>query len=409
MSSEVVFTPEVTPSAPSGSNVSVYTDSADNNRVKAQHATGAIDSLSPNARYNYLVNGGFDFIQRWPTTLTTNTQTTPGQRYLMHDNWAIVSQTASVQAARIDSITTPIVGSVTRYYAQLKQITGAGKVTYCQVVEGKDMAALRGKTVRFQIKVATGAWGGASALRLGMIQNNSSATMDTVATTFYSAFSATSTDPLLGTNLAYITPTIPESSAVTQPTVLNGAVQIANPGASATFTRYSALFVVPATAVNIIVAIWSDGQLAINDVLNLAEAGLYYGQEINDYNPLSYSDEYVRCARYYQKTFLIDTAPIQNAGTGTGEWSFVETIAGANANVSGRYLFGTRMRTTPTVTFMNPAAGNAFVRDVTHSADATVTTAVNTSDAGVSLTCTPTAAGTVGGDLRVHATYEAAI
>jgi hypothetical protein len=153
-----------------------------------------------------------------------------------------------------------------------------------------------------------------------------------------------------------------------------------------------------------------DSQMSVNDVLNLAQAKMVIGQEIQNWNPMSYEMELERAQRFYAKTFLIDTAPVQNAGTGTGEWSFVETVAGANANVSGRFLFPVRQRlAAPTVTFFNPAAANAFVRDVTHSADCTVTTAVNNTDTGVSLTCTPTSAGTVGGDLRVHLTAESGL
>lgn len=410
MSSELVFTPETTPSAPSGSTVALFADTNDNSRLKLQHPNGAIDIISETNRYNYLVNGGFDFIQRWPTALTTNTQTTPGNRYINHDNWSGVFQTASCQAARIDAIAAAETGLSARYYAQLKQVTGAGKVGYFQVLEAKDTAPLRGKTVRFQFKYKTGVWAGASALRAGIVQNNSSATADTVASSFVTAFGGTSVDFTFGTNLALVAPLTTGLDGCTLAGAAGtSAVQIANPGASSAWARASFLVTVPTSCVNLIVGIWTDGQMSVNDVLNLAEAGLYYGQEINDWNPLSYSDEYIRAARFYQKTFAIDTAPVQNVAIGTGEWSFVETIAGANANVSGRFLFGVRMRTTPTVTFFNPANADAFVRDVTHSANATVTTAVNTSDTGVSLTCTPTVAGTVGGDLRVHLTAEAAI
>jgi hypothetical protein len=150
--------------------------------------------------------------------------------------------------------------------------------------------------------------------------------------------------------------------------------------------------------------------MSVNDVLNLAQAKMVLGQEVQNWNPMSYELELERAQRFYCKTFLIDTAPAQSAGTGSGEWSFVGTVAGANANVSGRFLFPVRQRlAAPAVTFYNPAASNAFVWDVTHSANCTVTTAVNNTDTGVSLTCTPTAAGTVGGDLRVHLTAESGL
>jgi hypothetical protein len=402
---------EATPNTPGANIDEIFADINDNGRIKVVHNSGHVDILSPVFEYNYLINGGFDFIQRWPTALTTNTQTTPGNRYLMHDQWALVAQTASCQVGRIDAYTTPITGSVSRYYAQLKQITGAGKVMYGQFLEQKDTANLRGMTVRFHIWYAAGAWGSGSALRLGCIQNNSSATGDTIATTFVSAFGSNSADPTLGTNLAYVSPLTTGLDGCTLAGAAGtGAAQIAAPTASGTFARASALFTVPSNCVNIGFFIWTDSQMSVNDVLNLSQAKLVLGQEVQNWNPMSYEMELERVQRYYVKTFLIDTAPVQNAGTGSGEWSFVGTVAGANANVSGRFLFPVRQRlAAPTVTFFNPAAANAFVRDVTHSADCTVTTAVNNTDTGVSLTCTPTAAGTVGGDLRVHLTAESGL
>ncbi len=394
---------EATPNTPGAGISDFFSDINNNGRLSCIHPSGHVDIISPIYGNNQLTNGGFDFIQRWSPTLSTNTQTTPGNRYLMHDQWALVSQTASTQVGKIDSYTTPITGSVTRYYAQLKQITGAGKVMYCQFLEQRDTANLRGKVVRFQIKYATGVWASGSALRMGCIQNNSSATGDTIASTFVSTFGSNSTDPTLGTNLAYVAPlTTGLDGATLGGAAGTNAMQIANPGANAAFARASGCFTVPSNCVNIGFAIWTDSQLSVNDVLNLAEAKAIIGQEINDWNPISIEVELERAQRYCAKTFALETAPAQSVGVGTGEWSFVGTVAGANANVSGRWLAPVRMLKSPTVTFYNPASANAFVRDVTHSADCTVTTAVNASDTGVSLTCTPTAAGTVGGDLRVH-------
>ena len=394
---------EATPNTPAAGVSAIFSDINNNGRISCTHPSGHTDILSPIYGNNQLTNGGFDFIQRWSPTLSTNTQTTPGNRYLMHDQWGLVSQTASCQVGRIDAYTTPITGSVTRYYAQLKQITGAGKVMYVNFLGQRDTANLRGKVVRFQIKYATGAWGSGSALRLGCIQNNASATGDTIATVFASAFGANLADPTLGTNLAYVAPltTGLDGDNLTGAAGTN-ALQITNPAANATFVRASGLFTVPTNCVNIGFAIWSDSQLNVNDVLNLAEAKVVIGQEINDWNPISIEFELERAQLWCAKSFALDTAPAQAITIGTGEWSFAGTVAGAAANVSGRILFPVRMNKTPTVTFYNPASANAYVRDVTHSADCTVTTAVNASDTGVSLTCTPTATGTVGGDLRVH-------
>ena len=404
-----------------------YSDLADGGRFKPVHdiittgtpgsatssVTGGQTDNPTNYRYNYLANGGFDFIQRWPVALTANNgssplaQTATGRQPAFDRMGLTVQTTPDCQFGRIDAITTPISGSVSRYYGQFKEVTAAGKIICSWALTAKETANLRGKNVRFQIKISTGAWGGSSAFRMGILALGAVGTQDTLPATFATQSASASVDPTWGTNLTAIAPTVVDGGNLFG---VGGAtiMQIPSPGVSAVFSRYGVVCLVPATALNIVCVLYTDSQMAINDVFNLAEAGLYLGQEIVDWYPMTPSQEIRRVESDYCKTFALDTAPVQNAAIGNGEWSFVETIAGAAANVSGRFLFPTRMRVTPTVTFYNPAAANAFVRDVTHSADCTVTTAVNTSDTGVSLTCTPTAAGTVGGDLRVNLSAETA-
>ena len=414
MSSDLQYTAEAQPNAPAGSTVIDYVDSADNNRRKAIHASGTVDILSETNRYNYLVSGGFDFIQRWPTALTTNTQTTQGTRYLMHDQWSLVSQTASCQVARIDTIAAPETGITARYYGELKQITGAGKVMYVNILEAKDTAPLRGKTVRFHIKYKTGVWGSGSALRMGVFQNNSSATADTVvSTTFVSAFGANSTDPTLGTNVAYISPLTTGLDGVTT----NGAGgttagQIANPGASSAWTRASALFTIPTNCVNIMVAFWTDSQMSVNDIFYLTEAGLYLGQEINDWNPLSSSEEKLRVQRFYESSFPPDTAPVQNNGVNTGEMKWTAGIIGTGAEKSPAIQLAVPKRitiTTGQTVIYNPAAANAQVRDETAGGDCSATAFVAGSERNFALTCTGNAGTIVGGLLGAHWSVDQAI
>jgi hypothetical protein len=400
-----------TPSTPSANQVTLYSDTNDNNRIKAIHDSGAIDILTENNRYNYLINGGMDFLQRFPVALTTNTQSLLG-RQMNLDQWGLTSFVASGQAGRIDALVTPIVGSVSRYYAQYKQITNPGKLAISQVLEFKDISNLRGKTVRFQIKIATGTWASGSALRMGMVQNNVSATADTIAASFYSAQGANSTDPTLGTNLVLVAPTLVESSAVTQPTIVNNALLIANPGANLTFTRYSGVFLVPTNCVNLIFVVWTDSLLTANDVLNLAEASVVLGQEIQDWNPQSNAVELFRCQRYYEKTFGIDTAPVQNAGVHTGEALCTKVVAGATA---GRFNNQTMKATkripivTGNVTFYSPGSAAAQVWDETASVVDTATTFVAGSDSSFGITYTGNASTAAEGLQGVHWSVDQAI
>lgn len=381
-------------------------------RVTTKQPDGRAEVLSPNSRFNYLVNGGMDFIQRFSPTLSTNTQSLLG-RQMNLDNWGLTSFVASGQAGRIDNLTTPIAGSVSRYYAQYKQITSPGKIAITQAVEYRDMAKLRGRTVRFQIKIATGAWGSGSALRMGFIQNNVSATADTIAAGFYGAASANGTDPTNGTNLAYITPILPESSAVTQPTIVGSAMQIANPGANLTFTRYSCCCVVPSNCVNLIVAIWTDSQISANDVLNLAEAQLIDGQEINDWHPMSYEIELARCQRYYEKTFAVDTAPAGNVGVNTGEFKYAAPITTTGTERSPSFILKVVKRIAVTsghVTFLTPGATTAGqAEDETGTLACSSTTFVAGSDSNFAITAVGNASTAVGNIIGVHMTIEQAI
>lgn len=402
---------EVQPNAPS-SGILIYSDTNDNQRVKAIHANGTLDFLSENQSYNYLINGGMDFVRRFPTALTLNTQSTTG-RQMNADQWGLTAMAASCSYGRIDSLSTPITGSVSRYYGQYKQITNPGKIMISQFLEFKDTANLRGKTVRFQIKVATGAWASGSALRMGLIQNTVAATPDTIATTFISTAGSNSVDPTLGSNLAYVAPltTGLDGATLTGAAGAN-ALQVANPGANATFVRFSGLFVVPANCVNIGVAIWTDSQISANDVLNIAEAQLIVGQGINDWNPLSYEQELERCYRPYENSFTLDTAPAQNVGANTGEMKFNATLTTTGAARSPSVQLAVPKRiaiTSGQVTFFNPSASNANLRDETAAGDGGACTFVAGSDRNFAITSTGNASTAIGNVLGFHWAVDQAI
>lgn len=113
-------------------------------------------------------------------------------------------------------------------------------------------------------------------------------------------------------------------------------------------------------------------------------------------------------ARHYRKTFPEATAPAQNAGL-AGALTFPLIVAGAVLTIGPPVLHGVPMRATPTVTFYNPAAANAFVRNVTLATDATTTAVANAGDMGFGITQTGLAAWAVGNQLAVHFQADARI
>ena len=116
--------------------------------------------------------------------------------------------------------------------------------------------------------------------------------------------------------------------------------------------------------------------------------------------------ELARAKRYYQKSFSYATTPAQNIGTGTGEYVFPSTGAGAVTITSPSIGFAVVFRATPTMTLFNPQATNGQLRNTTDSADLTTANA-NANDASVAFTGTGNAGLAVGEEIRVHWTAAA--
>lgn len=386
-----------TPTAPAAGKNEVFVDNADG-RFKQVSDTGMVCALSDLGfrNKNLLSNGGFDFAQRQaPGSLVTYSNTS-GRSYGA-DRWGMTNENASIQYQRIDSIAAPESDLSARMYGKFKKITNAGKMVITQVLEANDIAHLRGRTVRVQMKMRYTV-AASMVVRLGLLQLTSAGTTDTMPATFVAAFGAVGTDPTWGTNIAAIVP----SSAVGG--VINGnAVDCTLTGS---WVNYSATFVVPTNCKNLVVAVWTNGQPAGNDELNIAEAGLYEGCEIRDWFPFAHAVELERCQRYYCKTFPVDTAPAQSGGVG-GSLRFVAGKAGAAAEY-GQFRFPVTMRITPaTLTSYNPAAANAQVRDSTVGVDCSAAAFSNSSDSMTDISATGNATTAVGSALDVHITADA--
>lgn len=328
---------------------------------------------------NQLINGGFDFAQRQdPATLTTYSANTYSA-----DRWKVYAENASYQYQRQDGLAET--GLTSQYFGAFKKITNAGKMLIYQIIEGRNSAALRGKAVTFQCQMKVSS---AKTIRMGVFELATAGTIDTVPSPLVTAAGANSTDPTMGTNVAIITGA--ENKSVTT------AMQ-----------TFSVTVTVPATSKNLIVAVWTDSQFAANDILYIAEAGLYAGSFTQGWTPRAVAQEILLCQRHYWKTFGLDTGPAQNVGDNTGEHHFPAPVAGASAERGPRIHFPVRMFGTPTITTFNPAAANAQVRDNTASADCSSTATGNISTGGVNVSCTGNASTAVGNALRVHITAEA--
>jgi hypothetical protein len=113
----------------------------------------------------------------------------------------------------------------------------------------------------------------------------------------------------------------------------------------------------------------------------------------------------LRCKRHFWKTFLYGTAPVTNAGVGTGE---LQAAAG-KTTLGGIFPRNpVSMRATPSVITFNPAAANAAIRDETAPGDTTGTAVANATTEGFQVTATG-GIGAAGNTLGVHLTADAGI
>ena len=274
---------------------------------------------------NQLLNGGFNFYQRLPApgTLTTVATDAYGP-----DRWRCSSQSASFQVQQLSAAAET--GLTSLHMGAFKQITNSGKFMICQILEGINSISLRGKTVIFQCQMKASS---SKTMKMAVIQLNSSGTLDTIPATFVSAWGSNTVDPTLGTNLAVVTGS--QSCSVTT-----------------SMAVYNVSVTIPSNSNNIVVAIWSDSQFAANDILTVAEAGLYVASTTQAWNSQSIDAEWLYCLRYFEALGGINT------------FIFAMSQAYSTTHAQGVLLFHPKRRITTSSDFTNPGTiGHLLVAD----------------------------------------------
>ena len=145
------------------------------------------------------------------------------------------------------------------------------------------------------------------------------------------------------------------------------------------------------------------GTVSINSI------SLCKGDIATEPAPKTLAETAIDCQRYYWKTFNTNTTPAQNIGVNTGEYRYSVSQADAGDNYSPSIIFPANMRAIPAITFYNPAAANALVRNLSAPGDsaATNTTDCNLSPGSFNIHATGVGGWTVGSRLAVHATADA--
>lgn len=401
--SRLIFNDSAEPSSPASAKTLLHTDTT--GRIRSKNAAGIYDNLSQSRPSNLIRNSGFWFAQRQaPATLTTYSNV--GGRIITADGWGISNGTASTQFRRVDSSGAVETGLQSRFYGEFTKITSTGKMQIMQAIEGSDATQLRGRNVRVQMKLKT-IVAASATWNIALVQLNSAGTLDTIpstAATFFTAQGADTVDPTLGTNLAYIAPT----TGKTGHNCTAGTNSYACTVTSA-WTLFGGVFTVPTNCKNLIVLLYSHNGVAATNGVAIAEAIMVDNETVQDWFCDSSQVELARCQRQYQKTFAIDTAPVQNAGVTTGCLRCILGKTAATALAAQfQFQFSVPMRTTPgTITTYNPGAANAEVRQISGTAtDLTATATANSTDRSVDITATGAATGVVGDQCGIHVTAD---
>lgn len=119
------------------------------------------------------------------------------------------------------------------------------------------------------------------------------------------------------------------------------------------------------------------------------------------------AQELALCQRYYEKTFALDTAPVQAVGHLVGAITVMQSVAGASLQQLPSWQWQVPKRTAPTVTIYNPISANAFLRCINTASDYTTTTVSSISEAGLLPEGTSPAGSAIGNMGSFNATMNA--
>jgi hypothetical protein len=284
--------------------------------------TAAVDvaqygTTSPSWR-NRIINGDFTIAQR-ATSATVAAGTavpTVSTGYPCVDRWFVYSTGANVTAAQV-------AGSGT--VQNRLQITGAASVTAVGVgqrIETNNSYDLNGKICTLSVDLA-----------------------NSVLTTVTWTASYANTSNTFGTIGTPTKTQIATGTFTVNSTVANYTTQITIP--SAAVTGIEILFTVGAQ---------TSGTWTIGNVQFEA------GSAASPFEYLSYSTELALCQRYFEKSFNLETAPVQNVGALQGALVTGAYTTSASA-ILATACFAVEKRVAPTVTTYNPfAAGSGWSR-----------------------------------------------
>jgi hypothetical protein len=407
------FTKTSAPSTPAANKSVLYIDTADR-KLKQLDDNGVISTLNNDGLQdrNIITNGGFNIQQRVAAASTAITGiSTTTRAGVVADRWSVTTSVATnLNWAQIDTSTAPEAGLTSRYYGSIISATAGKKVMISQWVINAEMMHLLGKKVRVSIKHNQKV-GSGQTYHIGLLQLNSSGTVDTSPAFLTGAWSTTTgTAPAWGTNLAAISP---DTSPTGENCTVNGSYADVTTVAT-TWTRSSCVFTIPSTAKNLVVVFFSDATGGTTDNISVAEFQMTQGPDIVDYKEAPLVETLTRCQRFFCKSFpqgVVPAASVSEATGGSGATGMIGKAAATALAANFSIQFPVVMWKVPTVTYFTPTAAGAqcwrFSGAAAAAQTATASRANSTTDRGVVVTATGDAAGTVGDLVGVHFTAEA--
>jgi hypothetical protein len=299
---------------------------------------------------NKIINGDF---RRWD--YATSSSLTSSAAYQAANRWAV--QMNSTAAGIFNQDTSITAGLGFKYNAKVGRnnaSSSTGQIYLVQALESTTSIPLAGQQITLSFYAKAGA-----------------------------NFSAASSQ--LAANLYTSTGTDQSAQAMISGTWTNIATPItATPTLTTSWQRFSYTVTLNANVTQLGVAFTFApvGTAGADDNFYVTGVQLEFGSIATPFEDRGDAIEDTLCQRFYEKSFPYGTAPAQNASSAGS--LFVQISTGASGFFGGMILFRTRKRAAPTIVTFNPGASNANWRDITNSADRTVSVNNNT-DANVQI------------------------
>ena len=313
-------------------------------------ATGGFVGVASVCARNYITNGDMQIAQRGASIIASNPIYKNTNDTYCLDRWNLLSDGSDIVDVTQNS-EVPATGATKSIAFDVE--TANKKFGILQVIESVDCKSIIGGTASLSFKMKASAvdqWG-ANSVKAAIISWSSTA--DSVTSDVVNAWGAEGTRPTLASNWTYENANDSGTTGNFTPTT-----------SWATYTLKNVSIDTSSTT-NVAVFIWSDvtGTTA-GQFLYITDIQLEAGSDTTDYLRQRYTDELLRCSRYYWRVTAWDGN--NNKAIGNGWY---------HSSSEGRAMihFPTEMRVPPTVVsnddsgswYINAASGGDLLNDWT--------------------------------------------